>query len=66
MLEFIVLGQVPGTHIQLNFQATLLLGLLLLVVLGLVRPIRHTTAKDTPHHETPTETKPTIIRPSTR
>ncbi len=40
MLEFIVLGQVPGTHFQIDFISVLLtavalLGLLLLIVLVL-------------------------------
>lgn len=30
MLQFIVLGQIPGTHIQITFR-----GVLLLIVLGL-------------------------------
>lgn len=37
MLEFIVLGQVPGTHIQLSFRSVILIGLAFILVMILLR-----------------------------
>lgn len=64
MLEFIVLGKVPGTQIQLSFQATLLLCAAILLVLKLVWPFRHKATKAMEQPAAKLETM--IIRPSTR
>jgi uncharacterized protein YhhL (DUF1145 family) len=64
VLEFIVLGQVPGTQIQLNFQATLLLCVVLVVLLKLVWPFRNKATKVIPKVTTKLET--VIVRPFTR
>lgn len=47
MLEFIVLGQIPGTHIQITFAWCLIVSLILLiwVDLRIHRGHRHTNSR---------------------
>lgn len=40
MLELIVLGQVPGTHIQITFFQVLVLGELFILVLATIHEVR--------------------------
>lgn len=63
MLEFIVLGQVPGTQIQLSFQATLLLCVAVLLAVKMLWPFRHRVTKAM---EPASKLEAIIIRPSTR
>jgi hypothetical protein len=64
MLEFIVLGQVPGTQIQLSFQATLLLCVAVLLAVKMLWPFRHRVTKAM--EKPASKLEAIIIRPSTR
>jgi hypothetical protein len=72
MLEFIVLGQVPGTHVQLNFQEVLLFTLVTVILLKfaldqILAQYSQRNAATTAHDEQPaTQTETIVVSPSSQ